>query len=278
MSAIKNNVKFPDPQWDLGSELREIDDMPNYSTKAEAGVAILEEVCETLLDSPKMRDPNKLLDIARPITTKRTQLRPSLPTEIDSHLSTQRSLVMGLKSFAGSMLLHVINVWFYRKYKQHNIETSLWSGVFCQKKQRSAVDLAQANELELVEVDNAPHEYSQLARTIYVSQKTLNKIATAAATETIKRTTSHDSAPQQADLSFKFGKLMCLNTTSHMVTLDTNTCCVLKVFFQTLEKGPLLLNSKRINFSDSILSPIDFIFIHFNCGAKDFKKHKPNSL
>ena len=53
------NVKFPDPLLELWSELPEIDGMPYYSTKAEAGIAMLKEVRVTLLDSPKMRDPKK---------------------------------------------------------------------------------------------------------------------------------------------------------------------------------------------------------------------------
>ena len=57
MPAIKVNLKFPDPLLELWSELPEIDDMSYYSTKAEAGIAMLREVRETLLDSPKMRDP-----------------------------------------------------------------------------------------------------------------------------------------------------------------------------------------------------------------------------
>ena len=36
MSAIKVNVKFPDPLLEVWSELPETDDMPYYSTKAEA--------------------------------------------------------------------------------------------------------------------------------------------------------------------------------------------------------------------------------------------------
>ena len=86
MPAIKVKVKFPDPLLELWSELPEIDDMPYYSTKANARIAMLKEVRELLLDSPKMRDPKKLLEIARPITTKMTQLRPSLSREFDSHL------------------------------------------------------------------------------------------------------------------------------------------------------------------------------------------------
>ena len=50
-----------------------------------------------------------------------TQLRPSLSREFDSHLSIRHSLVMSLISFAGSMLLHVIVVWIYHRYKhRHN--------------------------------------------------------------------------------------------------------------------------------------------------------------
>ena len=85
--------------------------MPYKSTKAEAGIAMLEEVQKTLLDSPKMRDPKKLLEIVRPITTKMTQLRPLLSREVDSHLSIRHFLVMSFISFAGSMSLHIIVFW-----------------------------------------------------------------------------------------------------------------------------------------------------------------------
>ena len=62
----------------LWIELPEIDDKPYYSTKTEAGVALLIEVRERLLESPKIRDRKKLWDIARPITSRMTQLRPSI--------------------------------------------------------------------------------------------------------------------------------------------------------------------------------------------------------
>ena len=83
MPAIKAHVKFPEPLQELWSGLPEIDDMPYYSTKPEAGIVMLKEIRERLLDSPKVRDPKKLLDIARQITTKMTHLRPSLSREFD---------------------------------------------------------------------------------------------------------------------------------------------------------------------------------------------------
>ena len=156
---------------------------------------MLKEVRETLLDSPKMRDPKKLPEIARPITTKMRQLRSSLSRDFDSHLSIRHSLVMSLISFAGSMLLHGVVVWIYHRYKHRNNATTLWCGFFSPKKSRTAVEPEQSNETQLSVLDTAPHEYSQLARTISLSRQTLNKIATDAATETIKRTMSHASAP-----------------------------------------------------------------------------------
>ena len=198
------NVKFPDPLLELWRELPEIDYMPYYSTKAEAEIAMLKEVRETLLDSPKMRDPKKLLEIARPITTKMTQMRPSLSREFDSHLSIRQSLQMSLISFAGSRLLRVIVVWLYHRYKHRNIATPLWYGLFCPKKSRTAVEPERPNGTQLSVVDTAPREYSQFPRTISLSQQTLNKIATDAATETLKRTMSHASAPRQADTHYTY--------------------------------------------------------------------------
>ena len=55
LPAIK--VKLPDPLAQLWSELPEVDDMPYFSTKSEAGIATLKKVRENLLESPKLRDP-----------------------------------------------------------------------------------------------------------------------------------------------------------------------------------------------------------------------------
>ena len=79
--------------------------MSYFSTKSAAGNAMLKKVQELLIDSPKMRDPEKLWKIARPVSSKMTQLRPSLSEEFDSHLSIKNSLLMSLISFLGSTVL-----------------------------------------------------------------------------------------------------------------------------------------------------------------------------
>ena len=66
------NVKFLDPLKQLWSELPAIEAMPYYYRKTEAGVALLKEVSDRLLEGPKLRDPKKFLEIALPITSKMT--------------------------------------------------------------------------------------------------------------------------------------------------------------------------------------------------------------
>ena len=247
MPAIKVNVKVPDPLLELWSELPEIDDMPYYSTEAEAGIAMIKEVRETLLDSPKMRERKKLLEIARPITTKMTQLRPSLSREFDSHLSIRNSLVMRLISFAGSMLLHVIVVLIYHRYKHRNNATPLWCGLFCLKNSRTAVEPEQSNETQLSVVDTAAREYSQLARTISRCQQTIKS--------QLMQRLKHLSAWCRMRLLLSkqirttpIGQLMCLNTTSHTVTLAVIKSCTLNVFFPNRGEGTISLNFSSGSF------------------------------
>ena len=82
--------------------------MPQYSMKTEAGVASIEGVRERLLDSPKTRDPKKFSEIARPFTSKMTQLQPSLSKEFESRLSTKHSWTKSLNSYNNIMLILVL--------------------------------------------------------------------------------------------------------------------------------------------------------------------------
>ena len=133
LPAIKLNVKFPNPLTQLWSELPEVDDMPYFSTKSAARIAMLKEVRENLPDSPKMGDPDQVLEIARPISLKISQLRPSLSKVFDSHWSIKNSLLMSLMSFLGSMVLHMFFVCIYHRFKHKHREPTLWCCLFCPK-------------------------------------------------------------------------------------------------------------------------------------------------
>ena len=76
--------------------------------------------------------------------------------------------------------------------------------IISSKKPRTPVDLAKTNETQLAVVVNAPREYSQLAPAISLFHQTFVKIATDAATETIKSTMSHATALQPAERSFNY--------------------------------------------------------------------------
>ena len=55
LPAIKVTVKLPDPLAQLWSELPEVHDMPYFSTKSAAGIEMLKQVRESLLEAPKLR-------------------------------------------------------------------------------------------------------------------------------------------------------------------------------------------------------------------------------
>ena len=134
LPAIKLNVKFPNPLTQLWSELPEVDDMPYFSEKAAARIAMLKEVRENLPDSPKMGDPDQVLEIARPISLNMSQLRPSHSKEFDFQLSIKKFFFMSLIPFLGSRVLHMLFVCIYHRYKHKHCETTLWCGLFRPKK------------------------------------------------------------------------------------------------------------------------------------------------
>ena len=70
------------------------------------------------------------MEIARPMSSKMTQLRLSLSKEFDSPLSIKNSLLMSLISFLGSMVLHMLFICIYHRYKHKHRETPLWCGLF----------------------------------------------------------------------------------------------------------------------------------------------------
>ena len=142
-----------------------------------------------------MRDPKKTLEIARPITTKMTQLRPSFTKEFESHLSIKHSLLMRLISFVGSMVLHVIVVWIYHRFKHRNPSTPLWCGLFCPKRSQGAIDPAPEYESQMTALDSAHHDYAQKVRSF--SRETLKDIGTGVAINTLTRKISKPTAPQQ---------------------------------------------------------------------------------
>ena len=145
--------------------------------------------------------------------------------------------------------------------------------IILSEKNNAQLLTSQTNATQLVDVDNAPHEYSQLTRTMSLSQQTVNEIATDAAAERIKRTMSHASAPQQANMSFNY---RAADVPEHYKSHGDIRGEMLysESLLADPGKGPLLLNFMQILFIDFNISVADIIFIDFNCGASKFIKYK----
>ena len=79
--AIKLRLSLPDPLESLIMQVPLLDDLPLYSTKAEAGVISLKAVQRKLISSPRVRQVNQLMEIARPIAEDMKLLKPSLIRE-----------------------------------------------------------------------------------------------------------------------------------------------------------------------------------------------------
>ena len=158
---------------------------------------MLKEVREQLIDSPKGRDPEKVLEKARPISSKKTQLRLSLSKEFDSRLSFKKSLLISLISFLGSKVLHMLFACIYHRYKHKHRETPLWCGLFCT---RSAF---------------VPGREEKIKRTVSLStladeRKATSDIALNAAGHGMKRTASKISMVSSGSNNFsRFKQFQC---------------------------------------------------------------------
>ena len=115
--AIKIHVNLPDPLKHLLREVPPVDEMPYFPTKSAAGVQMLTEIRQKLLTSPKLESTDKLMEVARPITSKMRSLRPTLQDELSSCSTWKTSIGMSIVSFFASMIHHLIFMFFYHKCK-----------------------------------------------------------------------------------------------------------------------------------------------------------------
>ena len=67
-------------------EVPPLEDLPLYDSKVEAGVKLLKQVRKELVHSPRIREVNQLVDIARPIASDMKLLKPSLTHEFNQYV------------------------------------------------------------------------------------------------------------------------------------------------------------------------------------------------
>ena len=114
--AIKLRLSLPDPLESLILQVPPLDDLPLYTSKAEAGVTLLKAVPKKLLSSPRVRQVNQLVEIARPFAQDMKLLKPALTREFNHYVPFKVSFTLTVIVFIVSSVLHLalmyVHHWF----------------------------------------------------------------------------------------------------------------------------------------------------------------------
>ena len=113
---------MPDPISNLLSDLPELEDMPYYDTKTEAGIELFKEVKKKLLEIPNVQNQEQMRKIAKTLALNMRNFRPSLARVFDDRMTLKNSLIMSIISFIGSMVLHALFMWIYHKCKKEKTD------------------------------------------------------------------------------------------------------------------------------------------------------------
>ena len=93
-----------------------LDDLPLYTSKSEAGVTLLKAVRKKLISSPRVRQVNQLVEIARPFAQDMKLLKPSLTREFNQYVAFKVSFTLVVIVFIVSTVLHLVFMYVYHRF------------------------------------------------------------------------------------------------------------------------------------------------------------------
>ena len=114
--AIKLRLSLPDPLESLIMQVPPLDVLPLYTSKAEAGVTLLKAVRKKLISSPRVRQVNQLVEIARPFAQDMKLLKPSLTREFNQYVPFKVSFTLTVTVFIVSTVLHLVFMYVYHRF------------------------------------------------------------------------------------------------------------------------------------------------------------------
>ena len=114
--AIKLRLSLPDPLESLIMQVPPLDDLPLYTSKAEAGVTLLKAVRKKLISSPSVRQVNQLVEIARPFAQDMKLLKPSLTREFNRYVPFKVSFTLTLIAFIVTTVVHLVSMYIYHRF------------------------------------------------------------------------------------------------------------------------------------------------------------------
>ena len=114
--AIELPLSLPDPLESLIMQVPPLDDLPLYTSKAEAGVTLLKAVRKKLISSPIVRQVNQLVELARPFAQNMKLLKPSLTREFNQYVPFKVSFTLTVPVFIASTVLHLVLMYIYHHF------------------------------------------------------------------------------------------------------------------------------------------------------------------
>ena len=114
--AIRLRLSLPDPLESLIMQVPPLDDLPLYTSKAEAGVTLLKAVRKKLISSPRVRQVNQLVEIERPFAQDLKLLKPSLTREFNQYVPFKVSFTLTVTVFIVSTVLHLVFMYVYHRF------------------------------------------------------------------------------------------------------------------------------------------------------------------
>ena len=114
--AFKLRLSLPDPLESLIMQVPPLDDLPVYTSKAEAGVTLLKAVRKKLISSLRVRQVNQLVEIARPFALDMKLLKPSLTREFNQYIPFKVSFTLTAIVFIVSTVLHLVFMYVYYRF------------------------------------------------------------------------------------------------------------------------------------------------------------------
>ena len=130
---IKLKVSLPNPLNALIMEVPPLEDLPLFTSNAEAGVNLLKEVRKELIKSSRVREVNQLVEIARPVASDMRLMKPALTREFNQYVPFKISFGLSLIVFVVSTILHLLFMYIYHRF---NLAAKLFPSFTDHKKQK----------------------------------------------------------------------------------------------------------------------------------------------
>ena len=168
---IKLQVSLPNPITSLIMEVPPLEELPFYTSKAEAGVKLLKEVKLQLAKGPKNREVKHMIDIARPYASEMKLLKPALTKEFNQYVPFRISFMLTLTVFIVSTALHLLFMYIYHRY---NLASKLFPSLLDKNKKR--VRAKPVMKLETTD-SHAEDKFQKKFGTIYHLSRSKPKVS-----------------------------------------------------------------------------------------------------